>query len=130
MVSEEIEGGQQEALTDVIFASRVQFYAALFALLTGLSIIISAGLHLVLHPKVLPAYKINSYFPVYFNNTLEMIGIINSICNDICTHVLAVFVVDEALVTAHRIHEERVARAADKLLIMWWWGDGHNPWPH
>merc|ERR1719389_1197468 len=40
---------------------------------------------------------------------------LDSIFNDICTHYLAVYVVDEALVTAQRVARERASRAADEL---------------
>ena len=40
---------------------------------------------------------------------------LDSIFNDICTHYLAVYVVDDALVTAQRVAQERASRAADEL---------------
>ena len=39
----------------------------------------------------------------------------DSIFNDVATHYLAVYVVDDALVTAQRVAEERASRAADEL---------------
>merc|ERR1719409_2538179 len=48
-------------------------------------------------------------YPVYYSLALD------SIFNDICTHYLAVYVVDDALVTAQRVAQERAARAADEL---------------
>ena len=47
--------------------------------------------------------------PVYYSLALD------SIFNDICTHYLAVYVVDDALVTAQRVAKERASRAADEL---------------
>ena len=40
---------------------------------------------------------------------------VDAIFNDICTHYLAIYVVDNALVTAQRVAHERASRAADEL---------------
>ena len=40
---------------------------------------------------------------------------LDSVFNDICTHYLAIYVVDNALVTAQRVAHERASRAADEL---------------
>ena len=39
----------------------------------------------------------------------------DSVCNDLCTHLLSVYVVDGTLITAQRVAEERATRAADEL---------------
>merc|ERR1719389_1049050 len=51
-----------------------------------------------------PLYKL-----LYFVLTVD------SIFNDICTHYLAVYMIDDALVTAQRVAQERASRAADEL---------------
>ena len=109
-------------MADAKFAAKVQFFTSSAALITG-----ALYLCFLLVPQYVGFYFMVTGQDVYLGNAehraiensvypLMWISLtLDSICNDVCTHYLAVYVVDDTLITAQRIAQERASRAADEL---------------
>ena len=107
--------GRQTTVEDVtaaITAARFQFFSALLAALSALAYIIGMGVFIIVDSSSDFKSRLRSRTGTFLLTLL----FIDSICNDICAHLLACLVEESSLEAACRIIAEQTARAAEELV--------------